>query len=160
MHAKAQRQATPELPGTKAAVRADHARSVTLVGTDASTALALAKNAFGREGFGVLAEIDIRETLRTKLDRDIGPYWIIEICNPNLADRALAINRQAGLLMPCTVAVWQEGKNAIVAALRPEVAAGITGDRGLTAIAGEAERHIERALVHLDAPERELPITD
>ena len=90
MHAKAHRQTNRELPGTPAAVRADHARSVTLVGIDASTALVLAKNAFGREGFGVLAEIDIRETLRTKLDRDIGPYWIIEICNPSLADRALA----------------------------------------------------------------------
>jgi uncharacterized protein (DUF302 family) len=160
MYAKAQRQTNPEFARTKKPAANGNSRSVILSGIDAATALARAKNAFGREGFGILGEVDLRETLRTALDKDVGPYWIIEICNPNLADRALATDRKAGLLMPSRVAVWQEGKDAILVALRPEAAVGPIGDDRVIAIAREAERHIERALVHLDAPERELPITD
>jgi uncharacterized protein (DUF302 family) len=114
-----------------------------------------AKNAFGREGFSVIAEIDLRDALQRKLDKDVGPYWLLEICNPNLADRALAADRNMGLVLPCKVAVWQEPAGAVVAALRPEVAARVTGDERLVVIAVEAERHIERALVHLESAERE-----
>jgi uncharacterized protein (DUF302 family) len=160
MNAKADPRMKTDTRTTKPLPSADYARSVRLAATDAAAALAHAKTAFGREGFGVIAEIDFRDTLQRNLDKDIGPYYVLEICNPNLADRALAADRKAGLLMPCKVAVWQEGRDAVVAALRPEVAAGVTGADSLAAIARETERHIERALVHLEAPERELPITD
>lgn len=160
MHAKTQTRTKSATTAIEGATTAGYARSVTLAATDAATALVLAKNAFGREGFGVVAEIDFRDTLQRTLDKDVGPYWVLEICNPNLADRALAADRNAGLLMPCKVAVWQAGRDAVVAALRPEVAVGVTGDANLASLAREAERHIERALVHLEAPERELPITD
>jgi uncharacterized protein (DUF302 family) len=118
--------------------------------TSAADALERAKNAFGQEAFGVVGEIDFRDTLERKLDKDIGPYWTLEICNPKLADRALAVNRAAGLLLPCKVAVWQEGKDAVVAALRPEVAVTVARSDALFAIAREAEQHIERALVRLE----------
>jgi len=160
MHSKADRRTSPSAPTTRQVPNAGFARSVHLAATDAKAALAQAKTAFGREGFGVIAEIDFRDTLQRNLDKDVGPYWVLEICNPNLADRALAADRKAGLLMPCKVAVWQEGRDAVVAALRPEVAVGVTGTDSLAAIAREAERHVERALVHLEAPERELPIAD
>lgn len=145
---------------TKSSGKRDDVRSVRLASTDAAQALTRAKNAFGREGFGLIAEIDLRDTLQRTLDKDVGPYWVLEMCNPDEVDRAFATTRNAGLLVPCKVAVWQEGKDAVVAVLRPEVAAGGAGDDRLTTIAREAERHIERALVYLDAPERELPITD
>ena len=145
-------------PATRptATAKPDFARSVRLLDTDPVAALGQAKNVFGQEGFGVLAEIDLRDTLLTKLDKDIGPLWVIEVCNPSLAGRALAVDRRAGLLMPCKVAVWQEGRDAIVAALRPEVAVSVTGIEALEAIAHEAERRIERALVRLEAPGREI----
>jgi len=160
MHAKTHTRMKPGIEATAAPAISEYARIVTLPGTDGAAALARARNAFGREGFGVIAEIDFRDTLRTKLDKDIGPFWVLEICNPKLADRALAADRKAGLLMPCKVAVWQEGKDAIVAALDPEVAVAVTGNQALAAIAREAQRHVERALVHLEAPERDLGITD
>jgi uncharacterized protein (DUF302 family) len=136
------------------------ARVVRLANTDGAAALARAKSAFGQEGFGVVAEIDFRDTLQTRLDKDIGPFWLIEVCKPNLADRALAVDRKAGLLMPCKLAVWQEGRDAVVAALRPEVAVSLTGSEALGEIAREAEQHIERALVRLEAPGREPPPID
>ena len=139
--------------------RGDYGRSVRLFDTDAARGLERAKNAFGREGFGVVAEIDFRETLQRKLDKDIGPYWLLEICNPMLADRALLVDRTAGLLMPCKVAVWQEGKDAVVAALRPEVLSAVTGKDALAEIAREAEQHVERALVRLEGTEPP-PIAD
>jgi uncharacterized protein (DUF302 family) len=131
----------------------DYGRSVRLPDTAASAGLERAKNAFGREGFGVVAEIDFRDTFVRKLDKDIGPYWVVEICNPMLADRALLLDRTAGLLMPCKVAVWQDGKDAVVAALRPEVLTAMTGNEALGLIAREAEQRIERALVRLEGAE-------
>jgi uncharacterized protein (DUF302 family) len=160
MHAKPDPRTKGDTPTTRPLPNVDYARSVRLAATDAAVALAQTRSAFGREGFGVIAEIDFRDALQRSLDKDVGPYWLLEICNPNLADRALAADRKAGLLMPCKVAVWQEGRDAVVAALRPEVAVGVTGADSLAALAREAERHIERALVHLQAPERELAITD
>jgi uncharacterized protein (DUF302 family) len=129
---------------------AGYGRFVRLPDTSAATALQRAKSAFGQEAFGVVAEIDFRDTLDKKLDKDVGPYWTIEIANPKLVDRALSADRAAGLLLPCKVAVWQEGRDAVVAALRPEVVATIAGSEALLEIAREAERHIERALVRLE----------
>ena len=134
MHAKRQVETKREL---------SYNRFVRLSDTAAAIALERAKNAFGCEGFGVVAEIDFQETLQRKLDKDVGPYWTIEICNPNLADRVLAIDRAAGLLMPCRVAVWQEGRDSVVAALRPEAVVTLAPDERLSAIAREAEQHIE-----------------
>jgi uncharacterized protein (DUF302 family) len=135
----------------KAATRAPtYGRSVRLPDTAAALGLGRAKIALGREGFGVLAEIDLRDTLQRKLDKDIGRYWLLDICNPLLADRALAIDRMAGLLLPCKVAVWQDGRDTVVAALRPEVAVGIAASDPLAALGREAEQHIERALLRLE----------
>jgi uncharacterized protein (DUF302 family) len=157
MHAKTHTRTKRDVAATKAPAKSDYAHAVTLAGTNGAAALEQARSAFGREGFGVVAEIDLRDTLGRQLDKDIGPYWVLQICSPMLADRALAADRKAGLLMPCTVAVWQEGKDAIVAAVHPEVALAVTGNEALVAIAREAQLHIARALVHLEAPGRELP---
>lgn len=160
MHAKTHSRTKQRMGVTQAPAKPDYAHAVVLPGIDGTAALERARTAFAREGFGVVAEIDFRDTLQRKLDKDIGPYWVVEICNPKLADRALAADRKAGLLMPCKVAIWQEGKDAVVAALHPEVAAAVTGNEALAAIAREAQRHVERALVHLEAPERELASND
>jgi uncharacterized protein (DUF302 family) len=137
-----------------------YGRFVRLPDTSAAVALGRARNAFGREGLGVVAEVDFRDTLLRKLDKDIGPYWTIEICNPKLADRALGIDFATGLLLPCKIAVWQDGKDAVVAALRPEVAVSIAGSDALMAIAREAEQHIERALVRLEGAELGPSVSD
>jgi uncharacterized protein (DUF302 family) len=135
-----------------ARTKADFARAVRLADTKAEAALGLAKSAFSLEGFGLLAETDLRRTLEAKLDKALSPLWLLDFCNPSLADRALAVDRKAALLMPCKVAVWQDGRDAIVAALRPVITAAVTGFDELEPIGREAERHLEGALVRLASP--------
>jgi uncharacterized protein (DUF302 family) len=60
------------------------------------------------EGFGILTQIDVRETLRSKLGVDFHPYAILGVCNPTLAHRALVRNPEAGLLLPCNITMETE----------------------------------------------------
>jgi len=142
---------------TKQRTNPDFARAVRLGETNTETVLAQVKTAFALEGFGVVSETDLGGRLETKLDRQMAPLWLLELCHPSLAERVLAVDRTAALLMPCKVAVWQEGRDVVVAALRPAIAVAVTGLDERAPIGREAERHLERALVRLEFPEREQP---
>lgn len=73
-----------------------------------------------REGFGVLTEIDVKETLKKKLDVDFKPYKILGACNPPFAYKALQSEEQIGLMLPCNVIVYVNEKNeTVVAAVDP-----------------------------------------
>lgn len=115
------------------------------------TAVARASEALMAEGFGVLTSIDMRQTLKTKLNRDFRPYVILGACNPALADRALHAELEIGLLLPCNVIVYEAAdKQSVVAAMAPLVALGIVGDNPeLQAIATEADERLRRALASL-----------
>ena len=104
-----------------------------------------------REGFGVLTEIDVAATLKQKLDVDFRPYTILGACVPPLAHRALTIERDIGLLLPCNVIVYQADApgRSVVAALDPQEALAITGNRSLYPLATEVKARLRRALERL-----------
>lgn len=104
------------------------------------------------EGFGVLTTIDVKETLKQKLDREFRKYVILGACNPPLADRALHAELEIGLLLPCNVIVYEtEPGHSAVAAMAPIAALGIVGEnRELASVAGEADQRLRRALRSLE----------
>jgi uncharacterized protein (DUF302 family) len=98
------------------------------------------------QGFGILTEIDVQATLKEKLDEDMEPYLILGACNPPLAHRALNVDRQIGLLLPCNVVVRAEGDATVVEALDPQIMVSLTGQSGLVPVADEAAARLSAAL--------------
>ena len=112
------------------------------------------REALAAEGFGVLTEIDVRATLRKKLDVDFRPYVILGACNPPLAHRALAAEPEIGLLLPCNVVV-HEGDTpgtSVVSALDPVAALSLTGNREIAPLANEVRERLERVLRSVESP--------
>jgi uncharacterized protein (DUF302 family) len=107
------------------------------------------KATFKEHGFGTLTEIDVQATLKEKLDEDMEGYTILGVCNPQLAHRALGIDRSIGLLLPCTVVVRAADDTTTVEALDPQVMADVPGDEQLRPIADEAAEKINAALDQL-----------
>ena len=82
-------------------------------------AVAATEAALKTEGFGVLTRIDVRQTMKTKIDKDMPPYLILGACNPQLAFEALSLENKVGTMLPCNVVVRQEGEAVEVAAIDP-----------------------------------------
>ena len=112
-------------------------------------AIALVKDALKAEGFGVLSEIDVRETLRQKIGAEMEPYIILGACNPTLAHRALDAERPLGLLLPCNVVVREVEGGTRVEVADPVVMLGIVGNPALDEIAAEAKARLERVVAAL-----------
>ncbi len=104
------------------------------------------------QGFGVLTEIDVRQTLKAKLDVDIEPQVILGACNPQLAHRALEIDPRVAALLPCNVVVRTENGRTVVEALDPKLIAEVAGNPALAPIAEEAGQRIQAALDALGNP--------
>ncbi|MER5994478.1 MULTISPECIES: DUF302 domain-containing protein [Streptomyces] len=126
-------------------------RTVRLADTDFDTAVAAVRRALADQGFGVLTEIDVRATLKTKLDHDMEDYLILGACNPPLAHRALEADRSIGLLLPCNVVVRRDGDHTLVQALDPGTMVTLTGLDALTPVADEATARLDAALSALSA---------
>ena len=101
-----------------------------------------------KEGFGVLTEIDVRATLKKKLDVDFKPYRILGACNPPLAHKALSAEADIGLLLPCNVIVYEgeEKGTSVVAVINPQMQLGITGKDDLVPFAEEVGARMLRVL--------------
>ena len=110
------------------------------------------KDALADQGFGVLTEIDVRQTLKDKLDVDIEPQVILGACNPQLAHRALEIDPRVAALLPCNVVVRTENGRTVVEALDPKLIAEVPGNPALAPIAEEAGQRIQAALDALGNP--------
>lgn len=104
------------------------------------------------EGFGVLTEIDVRDTMKQKLDVEFSPYTILGACNPPLAHRALLADPEVGLLLPCNVTVSQNGEGEVlVSFINPLAMLGVIQNETLQEVAVEAREKLERAAASLQA---------
>lgn len=107
-------------------------------------AVDMVKRALKEQGFGALTEIDLRATMKEKLDVDVEPYVIVGACNPELAHRALQADRSIGALLPCNVVVRADGNRTVVDALDPSIMSQLAD--GLDDVAADATRRIDAAL--------------
>ncbi|MEX0912595.1 MAG: DUF302 domain-containing protein [Gemmatimonadota bacterium] len=106
------------------------------------------REALAAEGFGVLTEIDVAETLKKKLDVEFRQYIILGACNPPLAHQALTAERDIGLLLPCNVIVYaaDEPGTSVVAAMDPVQALALTGNAEIEPLAADVRARLERIL--------------
>ena len=113
--------------------------------------LALVPAALQSEGFGVLTEIDVRDTLKKKLGVEFRRYRILGACNPPLAHRALETELEVGLMMPCNVVVYEEegGRTAVVA-VDPLQTMASHGHPVLRELAATVKAKLEKALAQLN----------
>lgn len=102
------------------------------------------------EGFGVLTEIDVKRTLKKKLDFDFRRYVILGACNPNLAKQALLGDDELGLLLPCNVVVQERDDGKIAVSIAdPRAMFTLVDNPSVAPIAEEAEARLRRALATL-----------
>lgn len=124
--------------------------TTTLEGVDYQEAVDRTKKALKVEGFGVLTNIDIKETLRKKLDVDHRNYIILGACNPPLAHKALEAEAPIGLLLPCNVVVTEDDeKNAVVSALDPTKLFDLVERDDVQPIAEDVRGRMERVIASL-----------
>lgn len=130
--------------------RAYNALKTTLP-VSADEADARVRAALADEGFGILTEIDVRATLKKKLDADFRPYRILGACNPALAHQALTQETDIGLLLPCNVVVYEgdEEGTSVVAILDPEQQLAVSGRDDLDDLAADVRQRMERVLAAL-----------
>jgi uncharacterized protein (DUF302 family) len=123
----------------------------TTLNVDFATARQRAIDALKAEGFGVLTEIDVKETMKQRLGVDLRPYTILGACNPPLAHRALTTAPDIGLLLPCNVTVTQmEDGRVQVAIIDPLLMMSVLPGDALADVAQEARDRLNRVIAALE----------
>ena len=123
-----------------------YGHTVRLPGVSFDDARAKITDALKQEGFGVLTEIDVKSTLKAKLDVDFRRYVILGACNPHLAHKALTHDLGIGLLLPCNVCVWEEDGGSVVSIIRPDAMFSVVKTEGLAPLVQEVDRKLTAAL--------------
>lgn len=96
------------------------------------------------EGFGILTNIDVKETMKKKLEVDFRKYTILGACNPPLAHKALTARPEVGLLLPCNVIVYEAGETTVVNIIDPLSMTNFIQDPALEEVAAEARQRLKR----------------
>ena len=104
------------------------------------------KESLKEHGFGVLTEIDVKATLKQKLDVDFDKYIILGACKPKMALKALSIERDIGLMLPCNVIVYEQEDNIFVSAILPSIAMGMIENPELGEIAKTVENDLKEVI--------------
>jgi uncharacterized protein (DUF302 family) len=101
------------------------------------------------EGFGVLTTIDVKDTLKKKLNVDFHNYVILGACNPPFAHQALSADDEIGLLLPCNIIVYEKGGTTHVSMFNPMIMPNILGNNSMQPIAEEVTKRLKRVLDQL-----------
>ena len=109
-------------------------------------AVRMIKESLAESGFGILTEIDLKATLKNKIDVDIDDQIILGACNPRFAYRGLQAEPSLGLLLPCNVVIRHAGELTVVEAINPETLVTLTGNPAMTALAHELTAALNAAL--------------
>lgn len=100
-----------------------------------------------KEGFGILTEIDVKATLKKKLDKDFRPYLILGACNPPFAYQALTAEEQIGLMLPCNVIVYvDDQEQVVVAAIDPIASMQAVQNPALGEVANEVRSKLKKVI--------------
>lgn len=126
-----------------------YAFSKKLEGVSVEQALERVTAALKENGFGVLTKIDVKETLKNKLDVEFRPYVILGACNPKLAHKALQGEPYIGLLLPCNVVVQETDGGALVSFADPKAMFELVPDAPIEEVATEARRLLLNAMDQL-----------
>jgi uncharacterized protein (DUF302 family) len=109
-------------------------------------ASARVKERLAEAGFGVLTEIDVKATMKKKLDVDYDNYVILGACNPEFAHQALQAEKQIGLLLPCNMIVYEDDGKVHVSAIVPAVAMAVSDNQNLLGIANEVGSKLKKVI--------------
>ncbi|MEI7845446.1 MAG: DUF302 domain-containing protein [Chloroflexota bacterium] len=101
-------------------------------------------DALKAEGFGVLTSIDVKDTIKKKLNTEFRKYTILGACNPSLSHKALLARPDVGLLLPCNVIVYEEGETTVVNIIDPLSMTNFIQDSTLDDVADEARKRLKR----------------
>lgn len=116
------------------------------VGSSFEEAVMEVKDALSKEGFGVLTEIDVKATMKKKLDVDYDNYIILGACNPEFAHKALQEEKEIGLLLPCNVIVYEDSGDVHVSVILPSIAMSMVENENLPYIAKEVEERLKSVI--------------
>lgn len=103
-------------------------------------------NELKKEGFGVLTSIDVKETLKKKINVDFKKYTILGACNPPIAHKALLEEEELGLLLPCNIIVYEKDDQTIVSVFDPMIMTKVIDNEKIVPVAGQVKEKLERVL--------------
>ena len=112
-------------------------------------AVAKVKEELKKEGFGILTEINVKKTLKEKLNVDYDDYIILGACNPPFAYKALQIEKEIGLLLPCNVIIYSQNEKTFVSAINPLKAMSIIKNKNLKEIAQQLKNKLKKIIGNL-----------
>ncbi|MCP4584010.1 MAG: DUF302 domain-containing protein [candidate division Zixibacteria bacterium] len=114
------------------------------IGLNYEQALVTVTDELKKEGFGVLTEIDVKSTLKKKLDIDFNKYKILGACNPPFAYKALSAEMDIGALLPCNVVIYEMDGVTVLSVMKPSTAMNMVENSALAEVAGEVETKLKR----------------
>ena len=117
-----------------------------LTNLDFEKSIEKTKSELQTEGFGVLTEIDVQATLKKKISVDVDKYVILGACNPPNAYKALEVEKEIGLMLPCNVIVYETDGITSVSAILPKTAMAMIDNAELTIIAEEIENKLKKMI--------------